>query len=75
MRYLTGKSKVEELDATTAYCLLNLRAAQLPVDVKLKAKIEHVDLVKFLELKNGEHFIEFDKLVDEVQNIRVEMMK
>lgn len=75
MRYLTGKSKVEELDATTAYCLLNLRAAQLPVDVKLMAKIEHVDLIKFLELKDGEHFIEFDKLVDEVQNIRVEMMK
>lgn len=75
LRYLSGKSKVGDLDATTAYCLLSLKSAALPVDVKLMAKIEHVDLMNFLGLKSDEHFIAFDNLLDEVQNIRVEMVK
>lgn len=75
IRYLSGKSKYEELDATTTYCLLTLKSASLPIDIKLNAKIEHVDLMTFLELKDGEHYIAFDDLIDRVQDLRVEFVK
>ncbi|PIP96537.1 MAG: hypothetical protein COW00_10075 [Bdellovibrio sp. CG12_big_fil_rev_8_21_14_0_65_39_13] len=75
IKYLSGSTKYEELDATTTYCLLTLKSASLPIDIKLKAKIEHVDVMKFLDLKDGEHYVDFDNLIDHRQDVRVEFMK
>ena len=50
MKNLTGKTKVDELSAVEAYCLFSLNGMGLPSDLKLMAKIEHVDAMKFLGL-------------------------
>lgn len=73
IKNLTGKNKVDELSATEAYCLLSLNGMGLPSKIDLKARIDHVDLMKFLALKDGEHFISYEKLVQNEDNIKIEM--
>ena len=63
IKSLTGKSKVDDMSATEAYCLLSLNGMGLPTNVKLMAKIEHVDLMKFLGLKDNEHLIDYETLL------------
>lgn len=62
MKNLTGKSKVDNLTATESFCLLSLNGLGLPSQINLQARIDHVDLMKFLELKDGEHFINYETL-------------
>ncbi|MEA9356504.1 cytochrome c biogenesis protein CcsA [Bacteriovorax sp. PP10] len=71
MKALTGKAKVGDLSAVEAYCLLSLNGMGLPSDIKLMAKIEHVDAIKHLNLPEGEHLVAYDTLVameDDVRN-------
>lgn len=71
MKALTGKAKVGDLSAVEAYCLLSLNGMGLPSDLKLMAKIEHVDAIKHLNLPAGEHLVSYETLVameDDVRN-------
>lgn len=71
MKALTGKAKVAELSAVEAYCLLSLNGMGLQSDIRLMAKIEHVDAIKHLNLPAGEHFIAYETLLgieDDVRN-------
>lgn len=71
MKALTGKAKVGDLSAVEAYCLLSLNGMGLQSDIKLMAKIEHVDAIKHLNLPEGEHLIPYETLVgieDDVRN-------
>ncbi len=72
IKSLTGKSKADDLSATEAYCLLSLNGMGLPTTVKLMAKIEHVDAMKFLGLKDDEHFIDYETLLTKEEEIRNE---
>lgn len=72
IKHLTGKSKVEGLSATTAYCLLSLKGMGLPVALNLMAHIDHVQTREFLELKDGKTDINFDELVAEFARVRAE---
>lgn len=72
MKALTGKAKVDDLSATEAFCLLSLNGMGLPVSLKLKAKVEHVDAMKFLGLPEGEHEIDYETLVAKEEEIRNE---
>ena len=72
MKALTGKSKVGDMGAVEAYCLLSLNGMGLPSDIKLMAKIEHVDAMKFLGLPEGEHFISYESLLAKEDDIRNE---
>lgn len=72
MKSLTGKAKVDEMSATEAYCLLSLNGMGLPTSVKLMAKIEHVDAMKFLGLKDDEHYIDYESLIGKEEDIRNE---
>ena len=73
MKELTGKSKVDDLSATEAYCLLSLRALGMPSSLSLKARVDHVDAIKFFNLKEGEHEITYEQLLVIEDQIRFEM--
>ena len=73
MKNLTGKSKVDNLTATESFCLLSLNGLGLPSQINLQARIDHVDLMKFLELKDGEHFINYETLLQKEDSIKVEI--
>ncbi len=73
IKSLTGKSTVDDLSAVEAYCLLSLNGMGLPTAIKLKAKIEHVDAMKFLDLPSDEHFIDYEALLAKEEIIQNEM--
>jgi cytochrome c-type biogenesis protein CcsB len=75
MKALTGKSTVGDLSAIEAYCLISLNGMGLPNDIKLMAKIEHVDAMKFLGLPEGEHSISYESLLAREDDIRNEARK
>ncbi len=72
MKALTGKAKVEDLSAVEAYCLLSLNGMGLPVSLKLMARIDHVDAMKFLGLPNDTHEIDYETLITKEDEIRNE---
>jgi cytochrome c-type biogenesis protein CcsB len=73
MKSLTGKSKVDELSAVEAYCLLSLNGMGLPSNIKLMARIDHVDAMKFLGLKDGEHEVSYEDLLLKEEDIKNEV--
>ncbi|MBY0415464.1 MAG: cytochrome c biogenesis protein CcsA [Bdellovibrionales bacterium] len=75
IKALTGKAKVDDMSATQAYCLLSLNGMGLPNDIKLMAKIEHVDAMKFLGLPKDEHSISYETLLTKEDEIRNEARK
>lgn len=72
IKNLTGKSTVGDLSAVEAYCLLSLNGMGLPTELKLLARIDHVDAMKFLGLPEGEHSMEYEKLLNLEDDIRNE---
>ncbi len=75
IKQLTGKSKIGEYSSVMAYCLLSIKSLQLPVEIKAMARIDHVDVQKFLGLDTSIHEMSFDDLVLKETEIRQEMMK
>lgn len=72
IKALTGKTKVDDLGAVEAYCLLSLNGMGLPSQLKLMARIDHVDVMKFLGLPDKEHYISYEELVAKEEDIRNE---
>ena len=72
LKQLTGKAKFESYTAVETYCLLSLAGMGMPTTLKLQAKIEHVEVMKFLGLKDNEHFIAFEDLLKREEDIRNE---
>lgn len=73
IKELTGKSKLENLSAVEAYCLLSLKAMGLPSSVDLKARIDHVDAMKFFQLKDSEHEITYEQLLTSEETLKLEV--
>lgn len=74
LKYLTGKTKYEKNSAVMTYCLVSLEGLGIPTDIKLKAKIEHVDLKEMLNLGGG-HEMAYDDLETELTELRSEWRK
>ena len=72
MKALTGKTKAGDYSATEAYCLLSLNGMGLTSNLKLMAKIEHVEALKHLNLPEGEHFIAYETLLGLEEDVRNE---
>lgn len=72
IKTLTGKSTVGDYSATQAFCLLSLNGMGLPSEVKLMARIDHVDVMKFLGLPEGQHSMEYETLLNQEEAIRNE---
>lgn len=72
IKNLTGKTKVEGTSAVEAYCLLSLNSMGLPSTLKLEARIDHVDLMKFLNLGSDQHTIAYEQLLPRLEEIKSE---
>lgn len=73
IKNLTGKSTFGELGAVETYCLLSLNGMGLPSDLLLEARIDHVDLMKFLGLTKDQHTISYQALLQQQEALRSEM--
>jgi ABC-type transport system involved in cytochrome c biogenesis permease subunit len=72
MKNLTGKSKVGDLSAVESFCMLSLNGMGLPSDIKLSARVDHVDLMKFLGLAKDQHSILYEDLLLREEAIKSE---
>lgn len=72
IKNLTGKSKVGDLGAVEAYCLISLNGMGLPSSIGLEARVDHVDLMKFLGLANDQHTIKYEDLLNKEEEIKNE---
>lgn len=72
MKTLTGKSSVGKLSAVEAYCLLSVNGMGMPSDVSLEARVDHVDLMKFLGLAKDQHNISYEQLVGRLEDLKTE---
>ena len=72
VKFLTGKSKIGELNATTVYCLLTLEGMGVKNDLKLTARIEHSKLQEKLNIKESN--VLYEDIVNEFSEIRSEYM-
>ncbi|MGB0454381.1 MAG: cytochrome c biogenesis protein [Bacteriovoracaceae bacterium] len=75
MKFLTGKTTFNGLDAVTNYCLLNVKGMEIPVTISLATPIEHVDLKKILDFKEKQKTITFEELQDYKQELRIASVK
>ena len=75
MKSLTGKTTVDDLSAVEAYCLLSLNGMGLPTDLKIYARIDHVDLMNFLNLSHDDHSISYEDLLKREDDIKNELRK
>lgn len=73
IKALTGKAKVDDMGAVEVYCLLSLNGMGLPSNIKLMARVDHVDAMKFLGLPDGEHFVSYDDLLKREEEIKNEV--
>ena len=73
MKELTGKSTFNELSAVEAYCLLSINGIGMKSDITLSARIDHVDLMKFLGLAKDQHNMTFEELVPREESLKNEM--
>ncbi len=72
MKSLTGKISVNDLGPVEAFCLLSLNGMGLPTEIKLEARIDHVDLMKFLNLSKDQHSILYEELIAKEDAIKNE---
>jgi ABC-type transport system involved in cytochrome c biogenesis permease subunit len=75
IKYLTGKTKWDNLSATQLYCLLSLQDMGMKSTINLTAQVDHVELKKLLELKNGSNRIAFTDIPDYENQMRVASVK
>ncbi|MDO9181657.1 MAG: cytochrome c biogenesis protein CcsA [Bacteriovorax sp.] len=72
IKNLTGSTNVKEYGPVEAYCLLSLNGMGLVSDLKLEARIDHVDLMNFLNLPADKHTITYDELLSREESIKNE---
>lgn len=75
VKYLTGKTKWENLSATQVFCLLSLKEMGMESNLKLSAQVDHVELKKLLEFKEGTNRIAFDEIDNFEDQMRVASIK
>ncbi|MCR9204908.1 MAG: hypothetical protein NXH75_10040, partial [Halobacteriovoraceae bacterium] len=75
IKYMTGKRSFEGLSSIQTYCLLSLEGMSLKSDLNLTARVDHVEVQKFLELEPGEKTIPLKDLIDEIPRIQREVRK
>jgi len=72
IKYVTGEKKIGDYDAVTAFCLLSLQGMGLENSLTPTAKVEHVDLKKFLGMQPSDHTYSLKELSNQIQDIRLE---
>lgn len=75
IKYMTGKRSFDGLSSVQVFCLLSLESMGLKSNLDLKARVDHVDAQKFLDLEEGVKSISFSKLLEEAPRIQSEVRK
>lgn len=75
VKYMTGKRSIDGLSSVQVFCLLSLEGMSLKSDLKLEARVDHVDAQKFFNLKDGVKTIALNDLVEEIPRIQREVRK
>ncbi len=71
IKFLTGKSKNNNMNAVENFCLLSLKSLGMSKNFDIDANIDHVKILKLLNMKEGDHKIPFSKLTSLQSTIRV----
>jgi cytochrome c-type biogenesis protein CcsB len=74
IKHLTGKTKVDGLNAVKSFCLLSLQGMGLPNELNVKIRVDHIDVKKFLEMNDGDSSIEVKKALVKKELLRGELM-
>ena len=74
MKYLTGKTELEGLSSTLAYCLLSLEGLGISNSLNINIRVDHSESRALLEL-GEEKTIKVTELVDKKDLIRAQMSK
>lgn len=72
IKYITGERKLGNYDAVTAYCILSLQGMGLENKLEASAKVEHVDLKKFLNMDEDAHTYPLKDLLEMMPQLQVE---
>lgn len=73
VKFMTGESKIEGMDATTAFCKLSLKAFGMPLEIPVNIKVDHVDVRKLLGMKEDQTTIPVSELEGKVGIIETEL--
>lgn len=72
IKNLIGKNSFQGLNATTLYCLLSLESLGMAQEqLKLMAKIEHVELKALLNMPESDYYLSFRSLAPEIQRLEM----
>lgn len=72
IKYVTGERKLGDYDAVTTYCILSLQGMGLENSLEATAKVEHVELKKFLGMKEDQHTYPLASLVEMMSQLQLE---
>ncbi len=72
IKYITGERKVGDYDAVTAYCLISLQGMGLENSLTPTAKVEHIDVKKFLGMEPDDHTYPLAELAELQSQLQVE---
>lgn len=73
LKFITGQSKVGELSNVEAFCKLSLKAFGMPLELPVEVKVDHVDVRKFLGLKEDQTSMPVNELMQKVGLIETEL--
>jgi ABC-type transport system involved in cytochrome c biogenesis permease subunit len=73
IRFITGSSKVGDLSAVAAFCKLSLKAFGMPLELPVEVKVDHVDVRKFLGMKDNQTSAPVNELLDKAGLIEGEL--
>ncbi|MBT6325974.1 MAG: cytochrome c biogenesis protein CcsA [Bdellovibrionales bacterium] len=71
IKYLTGKSKNNNMNAVENFCLLSIKSIGMSKSFDIDARIDHVQIMKLLNLKDNMHNIPYSILTPLQDKIRV----
>lgn len=75
VKYITGKSKIGEHSASTAYCMLSFESMGIPSQLEVMVRVDHVKAKKLLGLNEDQKTMKMAALIDERQNLQLELSK
>lgn len=73
IKFITGESKVGDLSATEAFCKLSLKAFGMPIELPVMVRVDHVDVKKALNMKDGDHSIPVNEALEKAGVLENEM--
>jgi cytochrome c-type biogenesis protein CcsB len=74
LKFMTGKTTLNDLDSPTVFCLLSLQSMGIKNEINIPIKVEHVEAKTLLGMQDAETSIEISKLLDLEPSIRASYM-